>query len=371
MKIIYVANSSIPSRSANSIHVMRMCSAFASLGHTVTLLIPSRTDHTEDNVSDIFDFYGVKNDFKVQRIWHPYFKGKDLINIILTCATIFRINPDLVYGRCLHHCYFASKIGYDVIYEAHDLIPNDSKVASRYLQYLFQNKRLKKFIVISKALRDLYGKMYDLADVICQVAHDGADIPSPSNSDIEHWPGRIGCLQCGYAGHLYHGRGIEIIIELASRFQTIDFHLVGGTEEDIAYWQKKITHLNIYFHGFLQPSLLAEWRGRCDILLAPYQKNLSTFGGDNDTSSFMSPLKIFEYMSSAKAMIASDLPVLREVLNEKNSILVTPNDIEEWANALLTLEDKVVRMDIANRAYLDFSTQYTWLNRAQTIIDTP
>jgi hypothetical protein len=33
-------------------------------------------------------------------------------------------------------------------------------------------------------------------------------------------------------------------------------------------------------------------------------------------------LKIFEYMSHKKPMIASDFPVIREVLNEKNSILV-------------------------------------------------
>lgn len=33
MKIVYLSASSIPSRTANSIHVMRMCAAFAKNGH--------------------------------------------------------------------------------------------------------------------------------------------------------------------------------------------------------------------------------------------------------------------------------------------------------------------------------------------------
>ena len=38
MNILYISNSIIPSRTANSIHVMKMCQAFADNGHEVTLL---------------------------------------------------------------------------------------------------------------------------------------------------------------------------------------------------------------------------------------------------------------------------------------------------------------------------------------------
>ena len=40
LNIVYIARSIIPSRTANSVNVMKMCSAFASLGHKVTLLAP-------------------------------------------------------------------------------------------------------------------------------------------------------------------------------------------------------------------------------------------------------------------------------------------------------------------------------------------
>mgnify|MGYP001195289087 FL=1 len=42
MKILYISNSIIPSRTANSIHVMKMCQAFADNGHEVILLAPDK-----------------------------------------------------------------------------------------------------------------------------------------------------------------------------------------------------------------------------------------------------------------------------------------------------------------------------------------
>ena len=63
MKILYISNSIIPSRAANSIHVMKMSQAFANIGHEVILLAPDRRKKYEKNVHDIYDYYGVKKKF--------------------------------------------------------------------------------------------------------------------------------------------------------------------------------------------------------------------------------------------------------------------------------------------------------------------
>ena len=59
MRIAYLAPSIIPSRSANSIHVMKMCNAFSLHGHDVILIIPDSPKNEEKNINDIFSFYGV------------------------------------------------------------------------------------------------------------------------------------------------------------------------------------------------------------------------------------------------------------------------------------------------------------------------
>ena len=105
------------------------------------------------------------------------------------------------------------------------------------------------------------------------------------------------------------------------------------------------------------------------IFLAPYEKKVSVFGSDgSDTSKFMSPLKIFEYMSHKKPMIASDFPVIREVLNEKNSILVDCDDIDGWVNSLNKLKNVKNREVIANKALQDFNN-FTWKNRATNVVE--
>jgi len=106
------------------------------------------------------------------------------------------------------------------------------------------------------------------------------------------------------------------------------------------------------------------YRNSFDILLAPYSSNVAVSGDSNsDTSRFMSPLKIFEYMSSCKPIVASDLTVLKEILNSNNSLLVNPDDENEWVCAILKLHDKNERYKISRQAYLDFQN-YTWTNRA-------
>jgi UDP:flavonoid glycosyltransferase YjiC (YdhE family) len=63
MKIVYISNSIIPSRTANSIHVMKMCQAFADNGHEVVLLAPDRYKEYENGVNDVYEYYGVRESF--------------------------------------------------------------------------------------------------------------------------------------------------------------------------------------------------------------------------------------------------------------------------------------------------------------------
>ena len=46
---------------------------------------------------------------------------------------------------------------------------------------------------------------------------------------------------------------------------------------------------------------------------------------------FTSPLKLFEYMAAGRAIVASDLPAIREILRDnENAVLVPPGDPRHW-----------------------------------------
>ena len=72
-------------------------------------------------------------------------------------------------------------------------------------------------------------------------------------------------------------------------------------------------------------------------------------------------------MSHKKPIIVSDLPVLREILNEKNSILVKSDDVQTWVNSIKKLQDLKNRELIANQALSDFNN-HTWKNRALLVL---
>ena len=115
-----------------------------------------------------------------------------------------------------------------------------------------------------------------------------------------------------YVGHLYEGRGIEIISELSILNSSCDFVVVGGNDDDIERWKSKVNVKNLHFLGHLSHARALEVMQLADVLLLPYQKSVSIGVRGSNTSAWMSPIKMFEYMSSGVPIVASDLPVLRK-----------------------------------------------------------
>lgn len=365
MKIVYVSKSVIPSRTANSVHVMRMCQAFADLGHDVTLLAQVNVKLEEENVDDPYSYYGVKDNFKLLKLYVPNIKFlKRALYSVRCFLEIRKINPDFVYGRGDFRALSMSlRGGFKTGLELH--IPPEKKMEIKYISNILRHALGSKLVVISEALAHECINDLPVSSENILVAHDGADLiedkSTPSSVTLN--PNR---KHIGYVGSLFKGRGIDTIFAMAKHFDQCDFHVIGGDEKDITYWKSHCDLKNILFYGFVSPKEAYQYRNMCDVLLAPYQ----TANEGNRTSRYMSPIKLFEYMSSAKPIICSDLPVIHEIFNERNALLVDPLDYKKWIDALQTLLDEPdYAQALANQAFEDFKTHYTWLARAKAIVE--
>lgn len=365
MNIVYISRSIIPSRTANSIHVMSMCNAFASLGHKVTLLVPDTKKLEEKTVLDFYQYYGISNTFTIKKIFSPNIKNlKKRIYSIRCVKEVEKLNPDLVYGRDdMLAFYLIYKKGFNVSLEKHEPFyeKDFNDVFFRKLSIENPNFRM---ITNSKALKQMYMddlniNHYEVLDAN-NATNSFLDNKIPENVKINR-----NRIQVGYVGSLFKGRGIDIIIKLSNEFSQVDFHIIGGNEKDIKYWKKQVNNNNIKFHGFVEPKETYKYRNMCDILLAPYQSAKE----GNRSSEYMSPIKVFEYMSSKKAIIISDLDVVYEVMEKNSALFVKYDDLDQWKNALQKLIDNEdLRKDLANNAFTKFNNNYTWEKRASKII---
>ncbi len=244
-------------------------------------------------------------------------------------------------------------------------------VSKYLLNVINKNHLYKHTVVISDALKNIILKQQNIKSEKIIVAHDGADevLDFDSNAELQ---GTTNSLNIGYVGSLYKGKGMEVIKMIASKVKKdIKFHIIGGSENDITFWKSQIKSNNVYFYGFVSQSEISSYINSMDICLLPNQKLIYTYGSDKygtNISDFTSPLKMFEYMSHKKAIIASNLPVLREVLNEENSILVDCESAQEWINAIKKLKNSKTREKLENNALNTFRKNYSWISRAKYII---
>ncbi|MFF5130066.1 glycosyltransferase family 4 protein [Streptomyces syringium] len=368
MRIAYLHSGSVPSVYANGVHVMRMCDAFADAGHDIELYAVPGTARTDD----LHAYYGTRNRFPVHTVPLP---SAPVLGPLLRARRVRgalrrRAAPDVLYGRDPYALLAAAGTA-PVVYETHLLWPD--RAVRGIERLLFRHRALTRVVFVSQALADDYRRAFPRlrarTDLELVTASDCAD-PVPPGGPVATLPGRPEALAVGYVGHLYPGRGTDVILALAERLPAVDFHLVGGTEQDRSHWQSRSSHPNVFFHGHHPPAALHPYYRAFDIVLAPYQSKVGCAGGFGDISRWVSPMKLFEYMAHGRAIIASDLPVLREVLTDGvDCLLRAPDDVAAWADAITYLAaDASARQALGATARHRLTTRYTWRARVDLVL---
>lgn len=372
MRIAYLSASQVPSRYANSIRVMNMCEAFAALGHEVTLF--ARVG--DEPADDIFRYYGVRPLFQLVRCRKPARLGalgrawyrRSAMRLLRKSPL-----PGFCYGSEPFMLLSAAARGIPVSLEAH--APPETIWKHRAQAQLFRRPGFRRAIVVSRALRQEYLRRFPrLAPDKLIVVPNGTALPErvePSTVN-GHWGGRPGRVQVGYVGHLYPGKGMEVLIPLARRMPELDFHVAGGRPEELAHWQGEACGVdNLSLHGHLAPGQTGAFRLAMDVLLAPYQWRVTFADGGTGTQEWGSPLKLLEYLATGRAIVASNLPVVREILSpDRNALLVPPDDLDAWVGAIRRLAgDAALRQRLAAQAFLDAKEQFTWEARAKRVLE--
>ena len=392
MKIVAIAGSTIPSDTANSIQVMKACSALVQLGHELTLLVPdyrgqwavgsgqsavgsgqSGVVNRQSTIVDLKSHYGLQTDFPIEWLATA---GRRMF----TWKSVQRarsLKPDVLYTWFPQLAVFGLLYKIPTIFEIH--IQPTGFFGPTWHRAFAKLRGRKRLVSITRALVDVLERDFRIrmnpVDVV--IAPNGVDLERfaslPSTPELARRQLNLPSaptVMC--TGHLYAGRGADLFLALAKSIPQAHFVWVGGRPEDIAAWKARAATQNIpnlTFTGFIPNQDLPLYQSAADILLMPYSRSILGSSGTADSASVASPMKMFEYMAAGRAIVTADLPVIREVLNETNAVFCEPDDLENWRLEIeKLLTDETRRVELGKQAKEDVQS-HSWLARAEKVLD--
>jgi glycosyltransferase involved in cell wall biosynthesis len=176
----------------------------------------------------------------------------------------------------------------------------------------------------------------------------------------------------GFTGsfHPFHGAPVlaEAFVRVADADSRVRLLLVGDGEEreEVERILLAAGHTDkARLLGTVERERIPALLSACDVLASPH------VGFEDGTPFFGSPTKLFEYMAAGKAIVASRLGQIEEVLeHEGSALLVEPANVEELRGALLRLiDDPRLRSELGRNAR-EAAAQHTWGHTARRVLDS-
>jgi len=371
MRIGCITTSIIPSKTANSIQAVKVCHALKQIGHDIHLWVPEFQQAHWDEIAEI---YGITDQFEIT--WLPFSKRLKQYDFSwMSVRSAINWKSDVVYTWALQAAFFANLQKVPIAMEFHDFPMGF--MGPKLFQMLMRLRTEKLIMTTTRALAEGIEERYDLRfnpDNL-QIAPNGTDperyIDLPNPDKARKSLGLKNGFTVGYTGHFYPGRGMNLLTAIAKSMPKINFLWVGGREKDIAPWQSELNAQSIHnvtITGFISNSRLPVYQAAADILVMPYGKKIEGSSGGN-IARVINPMKMFDYLSTGRAIIASNIPVFHEVLNEKIAVFCDPGNVAEWISAIkkLSTNDKL-RVSM-QKAALEAAKSYSWKNRAAASVN--
>jgi glycosyltransferase involved in cell wall biosynthesis len=158
-----------------------------------------------------------------------------------------------------------------------------------------------------------------------------------------------------YVGNLERYQGIDLLLEgfrhTLERVPTARLVIVGGRDDDVDRYKDLAMSLGIqpavYFTGPRPLALLGDFFRQAHVLVSPRLKGLNT------------PMKIYSYLDSGTAVLATRLRTHTQVLNDENSYLVDPEPLALGGGLAELLSDSALRERLARQAKAYVQREFT------------
>jgi len=270
--------------------------------------------------------------------------------------------PDIVFFR---HVKVAAQFAQaypelPFVYEAHEVFTRTAKASQRARLQRLERLVLERasFLVANSqgsvaGLVETFGVQKPIA-----VLPNGVDYPEVL-PDKPWWASRQHLI---YAGSLFGWKGVDDLVDAMMHLPDYHLTVVGGSREQIERLNIRLGQAakRVSFLGHLPQHHVQTLLAQACVAILPNRAETD--------SAFTSPLKLFEYMAAGCAVVATDLPAMRDLLGADGAVWAAPNDPASLADAIrrvCELNDGGVRLGERSRQMV---RQFTWENRGRELL---
>ncbi|MCK4604971.1 MAG: glycosyltransferase family 4 protein [Deltaproteobacteria bacterium] len=347
-KILYAYPEPLPSQKARCVQVIGTCTALAKL-LPITLVA--------DIVGDIFSQFDLEKPegmeiIDLKRRLGPFVSNK-WFSFKLR-QMVKRIRPDILWLRHPGLARDLAAKGLPVIYELHEIFSDKHPDRADLFRTEMDLCRMVKGIAcINRNLKLRWQELY--GNIPISIIPSGTFYDK--NLKKELVPGSVDTIY--YVGTTYYKwKGLNILLDALERLEGIKLILVGDILKEklpdhIKNRVKCVGHLS-------NPEVRAMLK-EAQITILPNSANTVI------SRLYTSPLKLLEYMAAKTAIVASDLPSIREIVTEDEVLFFEPDDPVSLTNAVDKLsKDAKLRHKLALAAWRK-AERYSWEARAEKI----
>lgn len=250
--------------------------------------------------------------------------------------------------------------GVRFLYEAHEVFGDTATGTKRDIHRRLEEKVMQQataLVANSAATANRLKQLYPQCRRI-EVVPNGVEIPP----ELPEKQWQAAGQHVVYAGSFFPWKGAADLIRAAGFLPGYKVTMIGGNALRISELRRIVEPkgADVVFAGHLpHAQVMSMLAGSC-IAVLPNR--------DDTDSAFTSPIKLFEYMAAGCAIIASDLPAIREIIDELDALWFRPGDAESLAVAIRTLaNDPKLAKKLGAAARVKVK-RYSWDVRAQQLM---
>jgi len=370
INVLYTAFDIVPSPKGASTHILHNLRGLVNRNFSVHLITPNDGLLPPEDTIEGARVTRISQDLSQNFLARAVHFGKSVLSHLALHPEYEVVHFRNVWDG-FHITHNKKKFGYKTLFEVNGLpsielkyhYPGlDSTLLAKIKEQEIATLHLSDSIICPSNVTRDYIASLGLNRKLVTVIPNGV---SPDDFPATPLPARDGReLVLLYIGTLADWQGLDIVIKALPKIleqQVIRLLIVGrGRSRQRKMLAKQIRKLGLEEHVTIQPAVphheIPELIAQADICVAPLSLN------DRNVTQGACPIKVLEYMAAGRPLLASNMPIVRELVREDvDGLLFSPNDPDDLARQALTLlENKELSQRLADSAAAYVREKFTW-----------